>query len=207
MVRALARAGGEAFESLCAGSGVDQEVARRELLDSPRLFEQVNAHGPNIDPNPAAQQLFRDFARSSRFKVFTTRTMELGADLVRELGNLYTASLPAWLAAAFDDAHRAGSDFAQRRLLAVGYGSGDAAEAVPLVVAESWRDAASRIDFERSLAGAVDLDRAQYEALHDGDVPGGLAANASRGFLIADIGRRNDPDWQDIGIEYYHFVG
>ena len=206
MVRALARAGGEAFESLCARSGVDSEVARRELLDSPRLFEQVNAHGPNIDPNPAAQQLFRDYGRSPEFQAFTSRTMELGSASVRELGNLYTASLPAWLAAALDDAHHCGRDLANGRLLAVGYGSGDAAEAVPLVVSPSWHDAAARIDLSRSLAGAIDLDREQYEALHDGLVPGGLAAN-STGFVIADVGRRNDPDWQDIGIEYYRFVG
>jgi hydroxymethylglutaryl-CoA synthase len=207
MVRALARAGGDAFDALCESSNVDREVARVELLDSPRLFEQVNAHGPNIDPNPAAQQLFRDYARSPQFKAFMVRTMEWGADVVRELGNLYTASLPAWLAAALHQAQGSDADLSGRRLLAVGYGSGDAAEAVPLVVARGWRDAASRIDMARSLAGAVDLNRAQYEALHDGNAPGGLAANAPSGFVIADVGRRNDPDWQDIGIEYYRFVG
>src|SRR5690606_24364739 len=107
----------------------------------------------------------------------------------------------------FDDAHDKQGELARRRLLAIGYGSGDAAEAVPLVVVPGWREAAARIDVGRSLAGAVDLDRGQYEALHDGEVPGGLAANASSGFVIADVGRRNDPDWQDIGIEYYRFVG
>ena len=90
-------------------------------------------------------------------------------------------------------------------MLALGYGSGDAAEAIPLVVAEGWRAAARKIGCADALADAVDLDQAQYEALHDGE-PVDLAP-PRRGFVVDRVGDRYEPGFQDLGIEYYRWTG
>ena len=131
--------------------------------------------------------------------------MSLGLDVVRDLGNLYTASLPAWLGAALEDAHRSEVDLEDRSLLALGYGSGDAAEAIPLKVVPGWRAAAAKLAFSEALDGAIDLGRAQYEALHDGETSHGLDL-AGRGFVVDRVGDRYDPEFQDLGIEYYRFI-
>ena len=46
---------------------------------------------------------------------------------------------------------------AGQEVLAVGYGSGDAAEAFPMRAVPEWKDAASRIGFMDALSPAVDL--------------------------------------------------
>ena len=52
-------------------------------------------------------------------------------------------------------------------MVAIGYGSGDAAEAWSLTVVPGWREPAARIGARRALEAAVDLSREQYEQLHD----------------------------------------
>jgi hydroxymethylglutaryl-CoA synthase len=87
-------------------------------------------------------------------------------------------------------------------VLLVGYGSGDAAEALPARVMPGWREAAARIGFAEALGSAVDLEREQYEALHDGrDVDGIPGFEDS--FAVARVGEINRPEFQDIGVEYY----
>ena len=71
----------------------------------------------------------------------------LGREAVQDIGNLYTASLPAWLAAGMEEAASSGQALTGTRILALGYGSGDAAEAIPMQVQPDWQSAASRIGF------------------------------------------------------------
>lgn len=207
LVRAIAEDAPEEFATACREAGVDFESTLAELRGSPILRDEVAAHGPNVDPNPQAQALFRHFFKSPRFSAFSQRAMQLGADAMRDLGNLYTASLPAWLATAFDQAAGQDAELSGASMIAVGYGSGDAAEALPLRVSPHWRDAARLIAFTRALDNAVDLDQAQYETLHEGQQPQDIPpADSGSGFIIADIGRRYDDDFQDLGIEYYRFI-
>ncbi len=131
--------------------------------------------------------------------------MRLGSEAMMEVGNLYTAALPAWLAAGLEDALRRGEDLAEREILTIGYGSGDAAEAIPMRVVPDWRAAAGRIGFDGAFAGAVDLSREQYEALHAGaratDLPGG----AYDEFVIDRVGSDAEPLFDESGIEYYRY--
>jgi hydroxymethylglutaryl-CoA synthase len=92
-----------------------------------------------------------------------------------------------------------------RKVLAVGYGSGDAAEAIPMTVAQGWRDAAARIGFEAALELHQDLTQAQYESLHDTGTAQGLR-DPDNGFVIQSIGSSANPNFSDEGIEYYRFV-
>lgn len=196
----------ERFDRLCADAEVEPAVARAQIRAQVILEDEAAAHGPDVDPFGAAQQVAKHYGRSPEFRLFVQQHMGLGTERVKSLGNLYTASLPAWLAAAFTDAHETKAALAGRELLAIGYGSGDAAEAWPLRVCQGWETAAARIDFDAALRGAVDLDRASYEALHDGHaLPQPLPVTS--GFSVADVGQRNEPAWQDIGIEYYRFAG
>lgn len=194
------------FDALCREAGVDPAVARAQIEAPVSLFDEIEQRGPGADPFVEAQAVAKHYARSSEYRRFVAEHMSLGTERVKTLGNLYTGSLPAWLAAAFADAHEGKMSLTGRRMLAVGYGSGDAAEAWPLHVCDGWEQAAARIGWDRALDGAVDLDRATYEALHDGiELPRALPA--PWGFSIADVGRRFAPQWQDVGIEVYRFAG
>ncbi|MCH9682809.1 MAG: hydroxymethylglutaryl-CoA synthase [Deltaproteobacteria bacterium] len=196
----------ERFDALCEQAQVDPDRARAQVRTPIDLVEQAEAHGPDTDPFADAQRVAKHYGRSPQFRRFVAEHMSLGTERVKALGNLYTGSLPAWLAAAFDDAHARDLDLAGKSMLAVGYGSGDAAEAWPLRVADRWREAAARIDFDAALADALPLDQPTYEALHDGTTPP-QPIPSPRGFAIADVGRRNAAQWQDIGVEYYRFAG
>jgi hydroxymethylglutaryl-CoA synthase len=105
-----------------------------------------------------------------------------------------------------EDAEMRGLDLAGGKIMAVGYGSGDAAEAIPMTVAEGWEAPAAKIGFETALESYQDLSRVQYESLHDtGDSEGLL--EPSDGFVIDSIGHSTNPKFSDEGIEYYRFVG
>jgi hydroxymethylglutaryl-CoA synthase len=195
----------EAFVGLCREAGVDPEVALAEASASDDLFDRAQRDGVDVEPTPELQRAIKGFRAGAWYKKFVAGKMSLGADGAMELGNLYTASLPAWWVSAFAHAHRDHIDLAGRTLLAIGYGSGDAAEAWPLRVVPHWRDAAARIGFADALADAVDLDRASYEALHDGhDVE--LDAEPRHGFVVDRVGACLSGTGQDVGIEYYRFV-
>ncbi|MFQ5610304.1 MAG: hydroxymethylglutaryl-CoA synthase, partial [Woeseiaceae bacterium] len=120
---------------------------------------------------------------------------------------LYTAALPAWIAAGFEQAADEGRDLAGQELLTLGYGSGDAAEVIPFTVAEQWRDATAKIGFGESMDFAVDLDEAQYSALHAGRRAANLGYLPRQEFVIDKVGRSDERQFQDVGIEYYRYVG
>jgi hydroxymethylglutaryl-CoA synthase len=194
------------FDALCREAGVDSEAARTQIRSEVSLFDEIEAHGPSAEPYRDAQVVAKHFAKSPEFERFVAEHMSLGTERVKGLGNLYTGSLPAWIAAAFADAHQSRLPLAGLRMLAVGYGSGDAAEAWPLRVCEGWEQAAAKIGWDDAIDGAIDLDRGMYEALHDGrPLPGPLPR--PWGFSISDVGRSFAPQWQDVGIESYRFAG
>jgi hydroxymethylglutaryl-CoA synthase len=207
LVHGMARdpADADAFVGLCAEVGVDAEAVRREVAGTTDLFDLSLEQGLDAEVMPQLGKLAKAFRGSPFFKKFVAEKMSLGADLAMELGNLYTAALPAWLAAAFDEAARREVDFAGREILAVGYGSGDAAEAVPLHVVDGWEEAARKIGVAGTLAEAVDLDREQYAALHDGTDAPGVADLGTRGFYVTSVGRSVSGPVQDVGVESYGF--
>src|SRR5262249_31490115 len=90
-------------------------------------------------------------------------------------------------------------------LVAVGYGSGDAAESLPISPVPGFEQAARRIAFSTALEGALDLNQAQYESLHDRReldlhyVPEGE-------FVISRVGTAYESAFQDLGVEYYEYV-
>ena len=68
------------------------------------------------------------------FEELVLHPLRWGDDSMMQLGNIYSGALFAWLAAGFEEAARAGEDWAGDEILLIGYGSGDAAEALPMRV-------------------------------------------------------------------------
>jgi hydroxymethylglutaryl-CoA synthase len=150
-------------------------------------------------------QLVKEFRVSHGFKTLVAEKMSLGATLMKDIGNVYCAALPAWIAAGLEEAFDGGVDLTGKPVLAVGYGSGDAAEAIPMRVAAHWRDAAARIGFSAALEPQQTLTRQQYENLHDSGQAAGLIPPLD-GFVIESVGSSANPAINDDGIEYYRFL-
>jgi hydroxymethylglutaryl-CoA synthase len=158
-----------------------------------------------IDPYPATGQAAGAVRRRPQFVELLSRKMGLGGELVKDLGNLYSAALPAWIAAGFEEAYEQSVELAGASMVMVGYGSGDAAEAIPMSAVPGWQAAAAKIHFAESLGNAADLTREQYEHLHDGTL-GGASFQPSNEFAILRVGERYEASFQDLAVEYYHFV-
>ncbi len=175
-----------------------------EMESSPRLFTLVEERRMNDEVYPLGMEVLRAFRTSPVYEEIVGSKMRLGAELMKDVGNLYTAALPGWLAAGMEHAAEEGAALEGQPLLAIGYGSGDAAEAIPMRVRPGWRSAARRIGFAASFEGAVDLTEAQYDALHGGrraDLP----ELAEEEFVIDRVGDRSN-DFDETGIEYYRYL-
>jgi hydroxymethylglutaryl-CoA synthase len=194
------------LDGYCANAGVARGEAMREWQHG---TDGCGDGALPADAYPASAALLKVFRKSDAFAQTVERTLRMGSDAMMECGNLYTAALPAWLAAGLDDAAACCLELEGRGLLVLGYGSGDAAEAIPARVAPDWREVARAIHFREALTGAVDLDEAGYAALHDGAAPGaeGAPIDASSGVIIDHIGARNEHAFQDFGIAYYRYCG
>src|SRR5690606_35590164 len=167
-----------------AGQDVDSGIA--EMQCQPDILDFVQRGDIEADAYPLSIQLSREFRSSEEFSALVSSKMSLGAEIMKEIGNVYCAALPAWMAAGLEDAYLRGIDLSGGRVLAVGYGSGDAAEAMPMQVSEGWQDAAAKIAFEAALEPYQNLTRAQYESLHDTGNAEGLDVPDS-GFVIQSV--------------------
>ncbi len=197
-------AGRVALERLCRGMdfGVDDLIA--EMNSRPDVLQLVKDDNIDADAYPLSMRVLREFRAGPDFDLVRSK-MSLGAEAMKEVGNIYCAALPAWLAAGMEDALDRELELAGRNVLAVGYGSGDAAEALPMTVCDDWAEAASKIGFGAALGSYQDLDRDQYESLHDTGEAAGLDAPPS-GFVVDFVGNNTNPNFSDEGIEYYRFV-
>jgi hydroxymethylglutaryl-CoA synthase len=194
------------LEALCSEAKVDVADVIRETESTPDLYAHILEGKAHIDPYVATSAVASTLRKQPRFGALLAEKMGLGQDLMRDLGNLYSAALPAWLAAGFEHAAEAGVELEHHHLVAVGYGSGDAAEAMPLNAVANWREAAGRMGIGRALTGAIDLSREQYEAFHDGVAVPGWSYTPREEFKIARVGTSYEPHFQDLGVEYYEYV-
>ncbi len=197
--------GNEADKAELAGyaeeAGIDAEELAGELAREPDVYALVEQQNLGAELYPLATQTARIFRATPRFAELMTT---LGSRGMQEVGNLYTASLPAWMAAGFEEAAASGLALEGGRILTLGYGSGGGAGAIPMRVVPGWQEAARRIGFQAALGAPVDLDEAGYQALHDGAPFGGDQPSDDSVFYIARIGRREE-HFDDSGIEYYRY--
>ncbi len=207
-VRGLARSDHHEAElaELCAEAGVEVEAVLAETRSTPDLYARVLEGNAEDDPYAATSAVAGRVRKRSTFLELLDQKMGLGAETTKDLGNLYSAALPAWVAAGFEQAAAEGRKLTGHPMVMVGYGSGDAAEAIPMEPVPGWEKAAARIGFARALEGAVDLNREQYEALHDGREVPDLDCRPRDEFAILRVGERYEASFQDLGVEYYGYV-
>ncbi len=193
------------LERHCQRAKMPLESVLVEMRSQPNILQLAKDGNIDADAYPLSMQLLKDFRVSAEFSAMVAAKMSLGSEIMKDIGNVYCAALPAWMAAGLEDAYQRGSDLAGGKVLAIGYGSGDAAEAIPMTVTPTWREAASLIGFEAALESHQDLTQAQYESLHDTGTAQGLI-EPDDGFVIESIGSSANPNFSDEGIEYYRFV-
>ncbi|MEO6827862.1 MAG: hypothetical protein ABI255_04910 [Microbacteriaceae bacterium] len=202
--------GRDTLREYCVAAGIEAEPLIQELsAPSPFRGDGVRIGEDTGDVFPLSRKLRQYLRRTELWRSLVDGKLGLGSDAMRDLGNLYTAALPAWLAAGLTQAARAGDELAGQEWLALGYGSGDAAEAMPMRVAPGWRAAAERINFQAALgdpAELTDLEQEGYLALHDGRTGALSAVAAHDEFVVDRVGTANGPDFFDLGVEYYRYV-
>lgn len=207
-VRGLARGKNHHDElaALCEQAGVAIEDVIAETTSTPDLYAGVHRGEAPADPYEATSKVAGVLRKQRPFNELLAEKMSLGSRTMAQMGNLYCAALPMWVAAGLEEAGANGNELAGAPLVMVGYGSGDAADAIPIRAAAGWQEPASRIDLAGALAGAIDLSREQYESIHDGRDPDYPSYAPRNEFAISRIGQRYDPSFQDLGVEYYEFV-
>ncbi len=194
------------LESLCREADVNFEAMLKEAKANPDLFKGDLSIRATKEVYPEAMKVVKHFRHTPKFKEVKSRKMHLGIEAMKELGNIYTGSLPAWIAAGLEEACEQGLNIENATFFTLGYGSGDAAEAMLIHMVSGWEKAARKIGFSKACDGAINLTKESYEALHqgfDGPCP---SYNPSGEFVIDHIGKTNGPTFQDIGIEYYRYV-
>lgn len=192
--------------SYCYEAGIEPKALSREMTSNPKITELVDTERLNHEAYPLTMAVLRIFRASHKYRSEVLDKLTLGSDKMLDLGNLYTAALPAWMAAGFEQALDEGRDLDGNEVLTLGYGSGDAAEVIPVVVSKEWKKMTELIRFSEAMEFAIDLDFKQYKALHDGRRIKGLDYLPKNEFVIERIGQANQRHFQDIGIEYYRYV-
>jgi len=193
--------------SYCYEAGIDPKMLQAEMLSKPDVAGLANPEQLQYEVYPLTMAVLRVFRASRHFRREILDKLALGSDTMLDLGNLYTAALPAWMAAGFEQALDEGSLSSGEEVLTLGYGSGDAAEVIPFFMADEWRDATAKIGFGDVMQFAVDLDRDQYIAMHDGRRARGLDYVPRNEFVIDRVGESGERHFTDLGIEYYRYVG
>ena len=192
--------------SYCYEAGVDVAAVREEMVSKPAVAALASPETHQFEAYPLTMAALRAFRASRHYRREILDKMALGSDMMLDLGNLYTAALPAWLAAGFEQALDEDSLSAGQEVLTLGYGSGDAAEVIPFFMADGWREAAAKIQFSAAMQLAVDLSQEQYEALHDGRSVAGLDYLPNNEFVIDRVGGIEERHFTDMGIEYYKYI-
>ena len=193
-LRAHAEAAGVEYEALCA------EIQQRPQLSEFGVQERIAE-----DAFPLVSKVLRTFRKNPDYATVISSKMRLGCSVMVELGNLYTGALPAWFAAGLEQAANESLDLTGKEVLLFGYGSGDAAEALPVVLVPGWEKAAARIDMAGAMSGAIELNEEQYRLLHAGSAAD-LNYQPSDEIIVERVGAASDAEFQDKGIEYYRFI-
>lgn len=198
-------AGRDELLELCSAAGENPETVRNEFEHEPDLYQLVVAGDRIPVAYPAVSAVAAQARGQAHFQQLVAEKMNLGGHLIAGVGNLYSAALPAWIAAGLEAAAVSDRDLAGASLLTVGYGSGDAAQAMLLQVVPGWEKMAERIGFADALADPLELTQTQYEALHDERRVLGLQLHPAGEFVISHTGSTYDDNFQDLAVDYYDF--
>ncbi len=211
MAYLFALAGGNAADhselaAICAAADVAPEALRAEISSAPDFIAYAVRERVGEEIFPLCLKTLRAFRQTNTFARDVGSKITLGTDRMLELGNLYTAALPAWLAAGLQEARERNIELAGKEILLIGYGSGDAADAIPIRIVPGWQRAIECIAFDAALEPSIDLSHDQYLALRERSAPNELDYAPSAEFIVERIGQESNAVFQDAGIEYYRYV-
>ncbi len=194
----------QSLAELASEAQVSAEEVIKEVTSSPDVRLMVDDRRLMDEAFPKANTLLKALRTHHEFTNLMDK-LSFGANTMMDIGNLYTAALPAWMAAGLEQAAHDGTDLAGREILLMGYGSGDAAEAIPASLVPGWEEAAKKIDLARTLEGGLNLAQQEYEDLHDFGLGENLPEPAHAVFFLDRIGDSTEGTFIDQGIEYYSF--
>lgn len=194
------------FAQICASANVSPEAVLEEINSAPNFVNFAVRERISEEIFPLTLQALKSFRRTPSFTENIRTKISLGTERMRELGNLYTAALPAWLAAGLEEAREQDFDLTGKEILLIGYGSGDAADAIPMHVVPGWREAVANIHFAAAMDPCIDLSHDQYLALHESATPKELDYSPKSEFVIERVGSERNAAFQDAGIEYYRYI-
>ena len=206
---ALASGGADDLKELrgyCDAAGIELDEFMVEVRSAPDLAPYGVRERISDEIFPRGLGILKAFRGSKSCRDFVQKQISLGSEGMLELGNLYTAALPAWLAAGLDDARKNDVALDNKKVLLIGYGSGDAADAIPMRIVPDWKKAAEAICFHEALQPSIDLSHDQYLALRDRGETTGLGYAPSEEFIVDRIGSEITQTFQDAGIEYYRYI-
>jgi len=195
------------LSALSVDAEVDLEEVMTEAHSRPDLYKHAMNGCLNEEIYPEAMKLVKFFRRSKGYQDIVSTKMHLGTALMLDVGNIYTGSLAAWCAAGIEEAFEQGYDLTSKVFFTLGYGSGDAAEAMLIKISPTWRDYAAKIGFQKSLENPIELTKRHYEQIQKGLPIDNRFSVPQIGFVIDRVGKSVDPQFQDRGIQYYKFVG
>jgi hydroxymethylglutaryl-CoA synthase len=198
--------GQELMRSLCAEASLSFDDVMEEAANPRNFSHQPSRETIDEDFFPLMNKLLRKFRGHDNYRRLVTEKMTLGCSQMQELGNMYSGALPAWVAAGLEDAANNSIELGGQEILLIGYGSGDAAEAIPARVTDNWKDAALRIDMQTAMADPINLSQEQYIALRQGDAEVSIDFEPRAEFVVDHVGSENETSFQDTGIEYYRYI-
>ena len=193
------------FYDLLAQANIQPEEIKKELKERPDLvtFLQTDI---NKELFPKTNKALKSLNRIKPFKDKVLSKIKLGNELTKEMGNIYSGSIFAWLAAGIEDSMKNGKDLNGKDGLLVGYGSGDAAEVIPISFTQDCCDKESNIKYSSAFSEPVNLNHKQYIKLRTNKILEDVESRKSKGFVVSKVGKEESTDFQDAGIEYYEYL-
>ena len=193
------------LQNLIKEADLGSEEIERELKEKPDLksFLQTDI---NKDLFPQTSKALKALNKIESFKDKVLSKLKLGNELTKEMGNIYSGSIFAWLAAGLEDSMKNGKTLNGKDALLIGYGSGDAAEVIPISFTQNCCENERNIKYSAAFSNPVNLDHNQYIKLRTNKVLEGIENKHSKGFIVSKVGTEESTDFQDAGIEYYEYL-
>jgi len=198
--------GHKTLRSLCDAADTDFDALLHEIQKPPKVTEFAVHERIRDEVFPLMSKILRSTRGGDEWQQHVGNKISLGTSVMEELGNLYTGALPAWFAAGLEEAAQKAVVLADKEILLLGYGSGDAAEAIPVHIVPGWEAPVQRINMQEVMANAIDLNHDQYISLREGRSDTHPVYAPKDEFVIDRIGTANEEGFQDSGIEYYRFI-
>jgi len=178
----------------------------QELQQRPNISEYPLIGKINYEPLPLTQIVAKTCQKEKNFQDLILHKLDFGSELTKEMGNIYSGSVFGWLAAGLEDAIANNIDWTHKEALLFGYGSGDAAEVIPISFVDDWQTAASKVKFSQSFGDCYNLSYSQYTDLRSDKKLNGIDHKLNKQFVVKKIGTEERDDFQDAGIEYYEYL-